>query len=176
MYRDEITGLQLRPKDQPRPRSGHLAQSQTFLAIPKDKEQLDEEIISLKKQLNDERADKALLKTEFNRLREFLGKLKIERMQAAKRKPSIKKNPKNADLNEVLAAEGVAPANNTSTITSSENPDDPTKYRLKITSLKSKISDLNSKINDLTDQISKFKSKTSEEVEYSAKLRKDLLE
>lgn len=74
-----------------RPRSGHLlSQSQSFLAIPKDKEALDNEIRMLKTKLNEEKADKALLKTEFNRLREFVGKVKKERMRDARMAPSKK--------------------------------------------------------------------------------------
>jgi chromosome segregation ATPase len=74
-----------------RPRSGNLSsQSINFMTIPKDKESLDDEIRALKTTLNEERADKTLLKTEFNRLREFVGKVKKERMSEARRVP-IKK-------------------------------------------------------------------------------------
>jgi len=58
-----------------RPRSSHPL-TQSFLVIPKDKESLEEQIRHLKTELNKEKADKSLLKTEFNRLREFLGKIK----------------------------------------------------------------------------------------------------
>lgn len=44
----------------------------------------------LKTKLNEEKADKALLKTEFNRLREFVGKVKKERMRDARMAPNKK--------------------------------------------------------------------------------------
>lgn len=62
----------------PRPKSSH--HSHSFLAIPKDKESLEEQIRHLKLELNEEKTDKKLLQTEFNRLREFLGKIKKDRM------------------------------------------------------------------------------------------------
>jgi regulator of replication initiation timing len=152
-----------------RPRSGNLTQSQSFLAIPKDKEELDDEIRMLKKQLHAEKADKALLKTEFNRLREFLGKIKKERMSEARKAPGSRKLSKNADLSDV--------ANNAGDVTVvGDKEEQNTALRLKIKKFKTKIDELKEQLEEREEQISKFKSKTTNEVEYSAKLRKDLLE
>lgn len=152
-----------------RPRSGNLTQAQSFLAIPKDKEALDDEIRLLKKQLHAEKADKALLKTEFNRLREFLGKIKKERMSEARKAPGSRKISKNADLSDVTNNAG-------ETTVVGDKEEQNIALRIKISKLKAKIDDLKDQLNERDDRISKFKSKTTSEVEYSAKLRKDLLE
>lgn len=53
--------------------------------------------------------------------------------------------------------------------------DQNTKLRLQIKKLQLKVTQLNEKFEEQTEIISKHKSKAFEEVEYSAKLRKDLL-
>ena len=152
-----------------RPNSGKLTHSQSFMAIPKDKESLDDEIIQLKKQLHAEKADKLLLKTEFNRLREFVGKIRKERMSEARKAPNSRKS-KNSDLGDVMPVA----AGNTSVV--SDQDDQNTKLRLRITKMQSRLGELKEEINDKDDILAKYKGKTTSEVEYSAKLRKDLLE
>ena len=162
------------------------------MTIPKDKESLDEQISSLKKELNYEKRDKALLKAEFNKLREFLGKIKKDKINEgnfcmfllnlneikvlkkmfylARKIPERPKtaSKKNSDLS------GVIEGNNTS-IVDKQNEGDSSKHRLKIQQLKEKIEEIEKLNKAQEDQIAKLKSKGLGETEYSSKLRKDLL-
>ncbi|CAI2386601.1 unnamed protein product [Moneuplotes crassus] len=175
MNKDETTGVLIKSEVGQRPKSGHhLSQSTSFLAIPKDKERLEEEIRHLKCELNQEKTDKTLLKTEFNRLREFLGKIKKERMSEARRNPPPKKvsKTKNLDLDEILS-ESDSCKNNGTGVTPQE--DKATKLRLQITKLQTRITDLKAQLSGKDEIIGKLKSKSINEVEMSTRLRKSLL-
>lgn len=168
--------MTLKSDKKERPRSGHhLSHSNSFLAIPKDKERLEEEIRDLKLELHKEKEDKSKLKTEFNRLREFLGTIKKERMKEARRAPADRKGT-NSDLKGILEENNLEKeASMVSEKPKVDHEEQNTKLRLKMKKLKNEISQLSEKIQKQDEIILKHKSKTSDEVEYSAKLRKDIL-
>ena len=64
---------------------------------------------------------------------------------------------------------------NASVISERAKEDQNTKLRLKIKKLQCKILEQSQKIENKDEIINKFKSKTRDEVEMSAKLRKELL-
>lgn len=78
----------------------------------------------------------------------------------------------NSDLNDVMEKTDDNASVHDPTLS---KEDQNTKLRLKIKKLQSKMTNLTEKIEEQSEIISKHKSKAFEEVEYSAKLRKDLL-
>lgn len=95
-------------------------------------------------------------------------------MAQARRTPARSFNHKNSDLGDVMDTTDPLAADQNSINQTSDYQ--VTQLRLKMKKLKAKIAELKTQNDQKDEIIAKHKSKGSDEIEYSAKLRKDLLE